>query len=118
MNIEDVFYATSKVIRNVRELQRPVFLEAKTYRFRAHSMFDAELYRDKEEVERWRDRDPIKLFKEKMQAAGFLEEADLATYNQDAREEVERAIAFATESEWEPIHDLDRFVYSDKESDG
>ncbi len=93
---------------------RPYLLECRTYRFRAHSMFDAELYRPKEEVAEWKNRDPISLFAEQMQADGILREDDVRELERRADREVAAAVAFAEAGTWEPVADLTRFVYSEK----
>ena len=56
----------------------PQFVEFKTYRFRAHSMFDPELYRPKEEVERWKQRGPLHTFTDRLKAQSLFTEADFA----------------------------------------
>lgn len=93
---------------------RPYLLECRTYRFRAHSMFDAELYRPKEEVAEWKKRDPISLFAGQMQADGILREDDVRELERRADREVAAAVAFAEAGTWEPVADLTRFVYSEK----
>lgn len=93
---------------------RPYLLECRTYRFRAHSMFDAELYRPKEEVAEWKKRDPISLFAGQMHADGILREDDVRELERRADREVAAAVAFAEVGTWEPVADLTRFVYSEK----
>jgi pyruvate dehydrogenase E1 component alpha subunit/2-oxoisovalerate dehydrogenase E1 component len=92
---------------------RPFLLECRTYRFRPHSMFDAELYRSKEEVAEWRKRDPITLFADAMKSAGILTDADLAGIEAEVAQEVADSVAFAEAGTWEPVGDLTRFVYSE-----
>lgn len=90
----------------------PRFLELRTYRFRAHSMYDAELYREKSEVEEWRKRDPILLFQQRMIDAGYLDDSSLAATEESVLAEVSEAVAFAEAGEWEPVADLARDVYA------
>lgn len=116
MDVEDVFQAASRAIRDARELQKPVFLECKTYRFRAHSMFDAELYRDKQEVASWRERDPIELFRRKALASGVFSQSEADVFDREALDEVAKAVSFADASELEPVEELCRFVHSELES--
>lgn len=92
---------------------QPFLLECRTYRFRAHSMFDAELYRSKEEVTEWKKRDPITLFFEAMKAAKVLDEADLTAVEAEVAKEVDDSVAFAEAGTWEPVEELTRFVYSE-----
>jgi pyruvate dehydrogenase E1 component alpha subunit len=76
MNVLAVHDAARQAVQYVREHGTPFFLECHTYRFRAHSMFDPELYRDKAEVERWKQHGPIHTFTDKCKAAGVMTEAD------------------------------------------
>jgi pyruvate dehydrogenase E1 component alpha subunit len=94
----------------VREQQAPFFLELHTYRFRAHSMFDAELYRDKAEVERWKQHGPIHTFTDKLKAVGLMSEQDFERIDREAEAEVDAAVAFAEAGTWEPAQDLARDV--------
>jgi pyruvate dehydrogenase E1 component alpha subunit len=100
--------AASQAIERVRETSAPWFLECLTYRFRAHSMFDPELYREKSEVETWRKRDPIALFANRME--GVVSPADLAAIESEVAKEIAAACAFAEASPLEPIEDLLRDV--------
>ncbi len=95
---------------HVRNSGGPFFLEFRTYRFRPHSMFDPELYRDKSEVEHWRERDPIRTFTERCLAAGAVTEDDVAAISSAAAEEVADAVAYAEAGTWEPVEDLARDV--------
>ena len=90
----------------------PEFLECRTYRFRAHSMFDAELYRDKAEVEEWKRRDPIRLFAERIAGAGLLDATARGTLDANVETEITQAVAFAEAGTWEPIDQLTRDVYT------
>lgn len=110
MDVLAVEAAAQKAVDYVRSGQGPYFLVCNTYRYRAHSMFDAELYRSKEEVETWRHQDPIQ------QLIGLLHvsEADLAELEQAVQVEIETAVAFAEAGTWEPVADLERFVYSER----
>ncbi len=90
----------------------PVFVEFRTYRFRAHSMFDPELYRDKAEVERWKTRGPIHSFSARLKAQGELTEERFLALDAEVAAEVERAVAFAEAAGWEPEADLATDVYA------
>ena len=98
----------------IRAGDGPQFLECMTYRFRPHSMFDAQLYRDKAEIERWKERDPIKRFGEWAVACGLLHPSDVMALEKDAATEVEAAVSFAERGAWEPVEDLGRHVLMDK----
>nr|MDT0527296.1 thiamine pyrophosphate-dependent enzyme [Streptomyces sp. DSM 41633] len=97
---------------HVRTRGGPFFIEFRTYRFRAHSMFDPELYRDKAEVERWRERDPIQLFRAQCIHDGVLTTDDVAAMETAADREVEEAVAYADAGTWERVEDLERDVYT------
>ena len=114
MDVVAVEAATRTAVDRMRAGAGPQFLECKTYRFRAHSMFDAQLYRDKAEVERWKERDPIKRFGEWTVACGLLHESDVRALEKEAAAEVEAAVAFAEQGAWEPVADLGRYVLMDK----
>jgi pyruvate dehydrogenase E1 component alpha subunit len=90
----------------------PYFLECRTYRFRAHSMFDAELYRDKAEVDEWKKRDPIALFVDRLKAAGELTDDALAEIEAGVAAEIAEAVAFAERGTWEPAERLTDDVYA------
>jgi len=90
----------------------PVFVELQTYRFRAHSMFDPELYRDKAEVEEWKKRGPIHSHSARLKANGELTEERFLELDAAAQAEVEKAVAFAEAGTWEPAEDLTRDVYT------
>ena len=109
MAVED---ATSKAMDYVRT-GRPFFLEARTYRFRAHSMYDAELYRSKEEVEQWKQRDPIVLWQKRLREQGLLSDDDLAGLESDSMAQVNSAVEFAERGGWEPVADLLKDVYTE-----
>jgi pyruvate dehydrogenase E1 component alpha subunit len=91
----------------------PCFLELRTYRFRAHSMYDPDLYRSKEEIERYKQHDPIPTLIDRLEAAGLLDAEELAEIERSVTEEIEAAIAFAEAGTLEPVADLERFVYSE-----
>ena len=110
MNVLAVHDAARQAIARVRETRMPFFLELHTYRFRAHSMFDAELYRDKAEVERWKTHGPIHSFTDKLKATGLMDEADFQRLDALALAEVDAAVAYAEAGTWEPVPDLARHV--------
>ncbi len=111
MDVLAVRTATARALDVVRNGGGPVFLELRTYRFRAHSMFDPDLYRDKDEIERWQTRDPIELFGARLRDDGVLSDEDVEELWALARDEVERAVEFAEASELEPVSTLTSFVY-------
>jgi pyruvate dehydrogenase E1 component alpha subunit len=112
----DVF-AVEAATRDAAEFARagkgPALLEFRTYRFRAHSMFDTQLYRDKVEVEEWRKRGPVISLTTRLKAAGLMTEDDFLRIERDADAEVQAAVDFAEQSDWEPAGDLLRHVYAE-----
>jgi pyruvate dehydrogenase E1 component alpha subunit len=114
MDVLAVEAAARQAADSVRSQGKPYFLECRTYRFRAHSMYDAELYRPKEEVEEWKKRGPIASFKQELKRQGMLSDADLEAIEAEVAREIEEAVAFAEACTWEPVEDLTRFVYSER----
>jgi pyruvate dehydrogenase E1 component alpha subunit len=112
MNVLEVEEAARVAAESVRATGGPYFLELRTYRFRAHSMFDPELYRTKEEVEAWKKRDPIEIFARILGDAGLLDESDRRRIEGDVEREIADAVEFAEAGTLEPVEDLTRFVYS------
>ncbi|HXZ47984.1 MAG TPA: pyruvate dehydrogenase (acetyl-transferring) E1 component subunit alpha [Usitatibacter sp.] len=93
---------------HVRSGHGPFFVEFQTYRYRAHSMFDPDLYRDKGEVEAWKTRGPLHTFTARLKAEGKLTEEEFLALDREADAEVERAAAFAEAGTPEPTEDLAR----------
>jgi pyruvate dehydrogenase E1 component alpha subunit len=113
MDVVAVAEAARRAVAQVRGGGGPAFLELRTYRFRAHSMYDPELYRSKEEVAAWRRRDPIVVLTERLRTAGLLDDDDLAAIEDAATAEVDAAVAAARAGTLEPVEDLARFVTSE-----
>ncbi|MCX7897311.1 MAG: pyruvate dehydrogenase (acetyl-transferring) E1 component subunit alpha [Rhodocyclaceae bacterium] len=104
--------ATEQALARLHAGRGPQFIEFRTYRFRAHSMFDAELYRDKAEVEAWRANDPILTFAARLRREDKLSDAEWAALEAAAEAEVADAVAFAETGTWEPVEDLLKDVYT------
>jgi pyruvate dehydrogenase E1 component alpha subunit len=105
--------AAARAVARIRRTGSPWFLECRTYRFRAHSMFDPELYRDPEEVRRWRQRDPIDALARRLRTDGLLDDADLAGLRAAAAAELADACAFADAAPPEPLETLLRDVVAE-----
>ncbi len=116
MDVLSMYEATERVARQVRAGRGPAFLEAICFRFRGHSMADPELYRDKQEVQRWRDLDPITKFRSKLEADGLIDEPAFSALQQEIEHLVNEAVRFAEESPKPPPEALYRDVY--READG
>jgi pyruvate dehydrogenase E1 component alpha subunit len=106
--------AVHEAARGARDRARagPVFVEFRTYRYRAHSMFDPELYRDKAEIEQWKTRGPIHTFSARLKAQGELTEEGFLAIEAKVAAEVDGAVAFAEAAGWEPVEDLAKDVYA------
>ncbi|MGA7983788.1 MAG: pyruvate dehydrogenase (acetyl-transferring) E1 component subunit alpha [Burkholderiales bacterium] len=109
-DIVAVHEAANKAQQHVREGKGPFFVEFQTYRYRAHSMFDPELYRAKQEVEEWKTRGPLHTFTARLKAEGKLSEEQFLALDAEVAKEVEDAVAFAEAGSWEPVEDLTKDV--------
>ena len=112
MDVVAVEAAAQRVCAAIRAGGGPALLECRTYRFRAHSMFDPQLYRERAEVEEWKHRDPIDRLAAWMRETGVLHDSDLAAIEAQAAAEIERSVAFAECGHWEPVAELARDVYA------
>jgi pyruvate dehydrogenase E1 component alpha subunit len=104
MDALDTHAVVCEALKKAREQREPQLVEAVTYRFRGHSMADPEEYRQKEEVEEWRRRDPIAAFSARLAAEGVLSEDEAAKLDEEAVAVVDEAVRFADAS---PFPDLD-----------
>ncbi|WP_169581840.1 MULTISPECIES: pyruvate dehydrogenase (acetyl-transferring) E1 component subunit alpha [Microbacterium] len=114
MDVLEVESAARRAVDAIRAGSGPHFLELRTYRFRAHSMFDPERYRSKAEVEQWMGRDPVAQLKAALETADELPDDTWSKLQKDVDDEVREAIAFAEAGHLEPVDQLERFVYSDR----
>lgn len=113
MNVVEVEAAARRAVAVARG-GKPYFLECRTYRFRAHSMFDPQLYRDKAEVAEWQERDPIPRFRDWAIGAGEIHADDVAAIEEDIAREIDAAVAFAEAGTWEPVADLMKHVGAER----
>ena len=114
MDVLAVADAVRRAAAMVRGGEGPVFLELRTYRFRAHSMYDPDLYRSKEEIARWRERDPLTTLPPLLRDQGLLDDAEMARIEDDVKREIDEAIASAEAGALEPVAELERFVYAEE----
>ena len=103
MDVIAVEAAARRAVQSVRETGKPYFLECRTYRFRAHSMFDAQLYRDKAEVETWRQKGPIARFRGWLETNHMIHEEEVIRMESEIAAEIAEAVAFAEAGTWEPV---------------
>ena len=113
MDVVAVEAATRRAVHKIRETGRPYLLEARTYRFRPHSMFDPQLYRDKAEIAEWREKGPIVRFQGWLLDNGLIHEADIAGITAEIDAEIAEAVAFAEAGAWEPVETLTRHVMAE-----
>jgi pyruvate dehydrogenase E1 component alpha subunit len=116
MDVLAVEQAARRAVDRIHAGDGPCFLELRTYRFRAHSMYDPERYRDRAEVDRWRERDPIELLATRLTDAGQLDDTARESMTAEIEGELDRAVDEAEQAPLEPVEDLTRFVYSTPEA--
>ena len=114
MDVLAVLKATQQAVQQIKSKGHPFLLVCNTYRFRAHSMFDAELYREKSEVETWKKRDPIPKFQQHLILKSQITEKEIQHIEEKVKEEIKGAVDFAEHGTMEPIEHLTRFVYTEK----
>jgi pyruvate dehydrogenase E1 component alpha subunit len=112
MDVLAVEQAVRAAATSARSGQGPVLLEINTYRFRAHSMYDPELYRSKTEIEDWKLKDPIARFAERLRKESTLTDEEYSAMEADVANDVINAVAFAEAGSWEPVEDLLKDVHT------
>ncbi|MCX2739036.1 pyruvate dehydrogenase (acetyl-transferring) E1 component subunit alpha [Pontibacter anaerobius] len=115
MDLLAVIKAANTAVAAIRKTGKPHFLVCNTYRFRAHSMFDAELYRDKSEVEEWKKRDPIPGYFNYLLQQQILTDVDFKKIEGQVELEVKQAVDFAETCSLEPVEELTKYTYSEKQ---
>lgn len=110
MDVLAVQAATRRCVEYVRRGDGPCFIEFVTYRFRAHSAYDPELYRKKEEVREWKKRDPVALFEALARERGLVGADDVTALQRDVDDEIQAAVTFAEAGTLEPVADLTKDV--------
>ncbi|WP_424964432.1 pyruvate dehydrogenase (acetyl-transferring) E1 component subunit alpha [Ekhidna sp.] len=100
MKVEDVHNAVAKAAKRARKGDGPTFLEFRTYRYKGHSMSDPAKYRTKEELEEYKNQDPVEQVKQTIVKNKWASEDDLKEIDKEIKEEVQKAVDFAEESPW------------------
>ena len=113
MDVLEVEHDTRRAVDAVRGGGGPYFIEYRTYRFRAHSMYDPDLYRTKDEIETWKERDPIPALVSLLRSHAELTDEELERLEADIAAEIDAAVAFAEAAPLEPVEDLTRYVMSE-----
>ncbi len=115
--VRDVMRQAAALARDKHE---PSLVEAVSFRFRGHSVVDPDRYRDREEVQKGREYDPISAFAARLMAAGILDEERIQEVDERVQREVDAAVAFAEESPFPSVEefmsDLDGYVYAPSEA--
>ena len=111
MDVLAVRECVAEHVRLAREERQPTMVESLTYRFRGHSAADPEVYRTKEEVQQWRERDPIRLYTDVLKEAGLIDDAEFEERDKRAIEIVDEAVAFADESPEPALESLYDNIY-------
>jgi pyruvate dehydrogenase E1 component alpha subunit len=117
MDVMEVREAVAEGIRLAREERKPTLLEAFTYRFRGHSAADPEVYREREEVEEWREKDPIESFARRCVEAGVLGEREVQEVRDKAEQAVLAAVEFAEASPEPALDTLYENLYAVTDSE-
>lgn len=113
LDVMAVYDLVSEAVTRARQDNTPTFIEAVTYRFRGHSMSDPGEYRSSEELEEFKERDPIKHMETILIDEGFLDESDVEEVEAEQDERVQEAIEFAEESPEPDMDDVYEDVYQD-----
>ncbi len=111
MSPEAVHEAVDRAVKRARAGEGPTLLEVKTYRYKGHSMSDPQKYRTKEEVEEYKQKDPVDYAREKLTKDFKVSEADIEAINDKVKKQVEEAVQFAEESPWPSDDELLKDVY-------
>jgi pyruvate dehydrogenase E1 component alpha subunit len=113
MDVLAVEEASRRAVDSIRSGTGPQFIEFDTYRFRAHSMYDPDRYRESGEIEDWKRRDPLLRLAGELLADGAVDQADLDVDEDAVMREIDDAVAFAEAGTLEPVEDLTRFVLTE-----
>lgn len=113
MDVLAVRDVARRAVEAVRGGGGPLFLELQTYRYRAHSMYDPDRYRDRSEIEEWKQRDPITTFAASLRERGLLDDAGQHALDDEVAAEVADAVEYAECGHLEPVDELTRWVHSE-----
>jgi len=115
MDMEAVHNAVARAVKRARDGEGPTLLEMKTYRYRGHSMSDPQKYRTKEEVEIYKEKDPIEIARLKLVDFFNVADTEIEEINERVRIDVEESVQFAEESPWPSDDELYKDVYIQKD---
>ncbi|BDC97937.1 pyruvate dehydrogenase (acetyl-transferring) E1 component subunit alpha [Persicobacter psychrovividus] len=115
MSVEEVHIAVEEAAEHIRAGKGPVLLEMRTYRYKGHSMSDPAKYRTKEEVESYKQKDPVQQIKATLLEKGYATEEELKALDKEIKEEVKECVKFAEESPYPDPKEIYTDVYSQED---
>ena len=113
MNLLDCYMVMRDAVKKRRKTPSPLLIEAKTYRYRGHSISDPGTYRSKEEIENYQRVDPIMQVRRLLDEMGWMDEAGAKAHEKELRKEVEDSATYAEESPYPDPSERERHVYAD-----
>ena len=117
MNVVDVEVASQQALEEIRQGQGPQFLECRCYRFKGHSMFDTQLYREKSEVEQWLSQGPVVQLVQWLEENYSLSAEQVAEFKKQINTEIDAAVIAAEQGEFEALDNLLNDVYTEVGND-
>jgi TPP-dependent pyruvate/acetoin dehydrogenase alpha subunit len=112
-DVVSVFVATRAAADKARQESEPVFLECLTYKMKGHGVYDKADYRPKEEVAKWLERDPIKLFKDRLLDRKMMTQTEIEEVEKATHREVEESVEFAMQGAPLPFDEIKNYVYAE-----
>lgn len=112
-DVVSVEAASRRLVEAIRAGEGPQFLHCRTYRTRPHSMFDAEKYRDKAEVNEWRKKSPITRYQSWLLGNGFAHQEEIDTIEAEVEAQLKNAVAACEQAPWEPVEELERHTVAE-----
>lgn len=112
LDLVTIYTQMKEIVAEVRKTSRPVLVNMKTYRYKGHSVSDAGLYRTKEEVQCFMDRDCINQFNVQMQDLKWIDDAGFKAMDKKIKEIVKDAVEFAEDSPWPPLEEVSNHVFA------
>ena len=113
MSPESVHDAVGRAVNRARQGDGPTLIEIKTYRYKGHSISDPQKYRTKEEVEEYKQKDPIEQVLKTIKDKRFASDEEINAINQRVNNEVEESVKFAEESPWPDESEVYKDIYVD-----
>ena len=114
MSPEAVHEGVSRAVKRAREGGGPTLIEIKTYRYKGHSISDPQKYRTKDEVEEYKQRDPIEMVLNSIKTNNFATQEEIDAINKRVNDQVAESVKFSEDSPWPPDDELLKDVYVDK----